>query len=446
VSEGRGTQVQRPRHWKSLEMDSKAIRKIMFYGQSLVVIAQHHPEYVSLAWGTIKFLLVVSETTTRRCHRLGVFPLITWKRGVLNHESLVKELCKALSRVANTLGHVQLNLLLHPNEAMREKASALYLHIIEFVTRATQCYQKRRATRALLVLSSPFQLKFRNIVDDFLDTSRFVDRLALSLSQVEVRQMRIEHSSLSSSQLQKWGALIESSQILIHGSFRNRHLARDFTTDMMDVISDAGVPVVWALNSSRDAPTPLASIDVLKSITLQVLRLNHTMLNERSASLNAARFQSTITEAGCFSLLGAALEGLQQLYIVLDLELLDKIKTSCCHTWLQEFPRLFKSLSTRNIHTLLKVAFVSPLGRKQYPPDQTLGNSVIKLTPNHQAYESVLWGMGNLRARTGARQVSSGISERTEQGGKGLRGFNNERENLGSMIIQSEVYMHLLPF
>lgn len=46
--------------------------------------------------------------------------------------------------------------------------------------------------RALAALTSPFQLKFRDFVDDILDTSRCIDRLALSMSQVEGRQMRLE--------------------------------------------------------------------------------------------------------------------------------------------------------------------------------------------------------------------------------------------------------------
>lgn len=34
--------------------------KITYYGNILDVLVQHHPEYVSLAWGTFKFLFIVS--------------------------------------------------------------------------------------------------------------------------------------------------------------------------------------------------------------------------------------------------------------------------------------------------------------------------------------------------------------------------------------------------
>ena len=36
--------------------------RIMYYGQILDSLAQHHPEYVALAWGTVKFVFVVCAT------------------------------------------------------------------------------------------------------------------------------------------------------------------------------------------------------------------------------------------------------------------------------------------------------------------------------------------------------------------------------------------------
>jgi hypothetical protein len=35
-------------------------RKIIYYGTVLDVLVQQYPEYVSLAWGTMKFLFIVS--------------------------------------------------------------------------------------------------------------------------------------------------------------------------------------------------------------------------------------------------------------------------------------------------------------------------------------------------------------------------------------------------
>ncbi|CAM1509515.1 Fc.00g032540.m01.CDS01 [Cosmosporella sp. VM-42] len=400
---------------KAWKWATRLSSRIMFYSQILDVIAQHHPEYVSLAWGTIKFLLV----------------------GVLNYEIMMKELCKALCRIANALQHVQLSLLLYPNQVMQEHVARLYTHIIEFTTRAIKWYEKRRTLKVLSALSSPFQLKFRDIVDDILETVRCIDRVALSMSQVEVRQIRLEiaetnklakeiktaletysqlhysglidtnrrisevqfsqiidfisksslpdpvlirqryaskrklrrrgghaaqyHPSLGSTQLQQWGETQESSQILIQGSFRDRHITRDVAIDMIDLISNAGVPVVWALDPTIELTSLFTSVDVLKYIASQILKSNHAMLNERSAALSAARFQSVTTESGWFELLGSVMEGLRQLYVIIDVELLNKAECLGLD-WLAEFPRLFDSLSSNNAHVVVKVAFVSPLG------------------------------------------------------------------------------------
>ena len=49
------------RHNKSLsKWLSKLSSRVQFYGNIMDVLVQHHPEYVALAWGAMKFLFVVS--------------------------------------------------------------------------------------------------------------------------------------------------------------------------------------------------------------------------------------------------------------------------------------------------------------------------------------------------------------------------------------------------
>lgn len=40
--------------------------RIVYYGGVLDTLAQHHPEYVSLAWGAIKFVLMVRPAFDQR--------------------------------------------------------------------------------------------------------------------------------------------------------------------------------------------------------------------------------------------------------------------------------------------------------------------------------------------------------------------------------------------
>jgi hypothetical protein len=46
--------------------------RIQFYGTVIDVFAQHHPEYVALAWGSIKFLLTVRTTFHMTFHGFRV--------------------------------------------------------------------------------------------------------------------------------------------------------------------------------------------------------------------------------------------------------------------------------------------------------------------------------------------------------------------------------------
>jgi predicted ATP-binding protein involved in virulence len=49
-----------PKAMKWLHGLSKRVR---FYGDVMDMLVQHHPEYVSLAWGAMKFLLIVYRLT-----------------------------------------------------------------------------------------------------------------------------------------------------------------------------------------------------------------------------------------------------------------------------------------------------------------------------------------------------------------------------------------------
>ncbi|KAL3291767.1 Nacht domain protein, partial [Colletotrichum asianum] len=415
-------------HSKAWKWARRLSEKILYYGHILDIISQHHPEYVALAWGAMKFLL-----------------------GVLNYESLVKELSKALCRIAEALRYVEAHLSLYPIKIIEDAVSELYCHIMEFTVRAIRWYQKPRPLRALSALGNPFPLKFRDIVENIQETSRSIDRMALTMSHIELRQLRLEHketrdllmeinrslqdlgklqysgiidtnrritevqfsqilSFLSVSPfpspanvrqnfcarrsirrrasqqshvvsnhflLQKWGEGTSSSQILVQGSFNSRLLTRDFAVDIIDLVSKAGVPVVWALNPGHveHDSTPM---DVLKYITCQVLQLNQTMLDERSASLNACRFQSTVSESGWFSILGAALEGLKQIYIIVDLELLEK-SGGASSSWMSEFPRLFAGMRDRGLQTSVKVAFISPVKKMDEPQKSLEMQGLIRI-------------------------------------------------------------------
>lgn len=51
--------------------------RIDYYGNIMDVFVQHHPEYVSLAWGTMKLLFGVGPQSRYLDQQIGSFPEVT---------------------------------------------------------------------------------------------------------------------------------------------------------------------------------------------------------------------------------------------------------------------------------------------------------------------------------------------------------------------------------
>ena len=47
--------------------------RIMYYGKVMDTLAQHHPEYVALVWGAMKFVLIVGYTSSKLALPLVVY-------------------------------------------------------------------------------------------------------------------------------------------------------------------------------------------------------------------------------------------------------------------------------------------------------------------------------------------------------------------------------------
>lgn len=418
----------------------------MVYSDVLDVLAQHHPEYVSLVWGAFKFVFVVSNASygTDRQGPSSLFSI----QGVINHEVLVKELSKAMARIADVVRHVQIQCLLYPTDEVVEHMRDLYSHIMTFAVRAVEWYQKGKIAHALAAFTSPFQLKFQDIVEEIYETSRKINRWAITMNHVEIRHMRQQltetgkalelahlerremcqlvtelkglvsqysqlqysgmlntnqrlseiqfsqiHSFISTSSIprpdlvrqsynarrnrrrqaisgdmasqpwitgiQEWGEKRISTQILVQGCFKTRHAIRDFAANTIDLIQEAKVPVVWALDPRVEllAENQFNTSDVLKYLASQILQINHGAFTERHASISSARFHSAVTDAEWLELLGSLLQDMNQLYLIVDIDLVERGGGTATE-WLWHFAKVSDDLKLRNIHTIVKVAFI----------------------------------------------------------------------------------------
>ncbi|EHK99429.1 hypothetical protein M7I_4727 [Glarea lozoyensis 74030] len=317
VNAGKRKYDMRTKHMDARRWLRKLSRGILYYASILDVIAQHHPEYVSLAWGAMKFTLV----------------------GIINHEHLVVELSKALCTVADVLPNAELKNLLYPTEQMKHAVAVLYTQILELLERAAQWYKAGKIRHFIGSITKP------DIVEEISIAARRVDQLAISASMAEQRDMNLQQQEMRLEQKLTYEAVLEVKRIT---------KARDFAIDAIDFIEESQVPMIWALNVDGQQDATVSLTEVLKHLILQVLRINHTMLTEKSLALNAAQFQSATTLADWIKIFAAVLRGIPHAYIVIDAEVTrDQYEAQ----WPQVFELLFDELKKQRIESVVKSVF-----------------------------------------------------------------------------------------
>ncbi|KAH0565959.1 hypothetical protein GP486_000651 [Trichoglossum hirsutum] len=155
---------------KSRQWLASCAQRVAFYGSIMDTLVQHHPEYVSLAWGAFKFLFTA----------------------VLNYESLLAAIAKTFSRIADVLPRADLHLRLYTTGRMLADVAQIYASILHFVLRATEWLLKNRVQRSLSAIIKPFEISFKDIVDEIGTCSRRVDEHANAAMKAELRDLHIE--------------------------------------------------------------------------------------------------------------------------------------------------------------------------------------------------------------------------------------------------------------
>ena len=110
---------------------------------------------------------------------------------MLNHEELLAEISKAVSRIADVLPRAELHLNLYPTERMKETIALLYAKIIKFVQSAICYYKRSRLSKSISAIVKPFALSFKQIVDEIAECSKRADEVANSASKAELRDLGI---------------------------------------------------------------------------------------------------------------------------------------------------------------------------------------------------------------------------------------------------------------
>ncbi|KAL5392124.1 hypothetical protein DPSP01_000645 [Paraphaeosphaeria sporulosa] len=133
-------------------------------------MVQHHPENVSLVWGSLKLIF----------------------GAVVEHERLGSTIVNALSEIGEALSRVDVAEYLYPTDQMKSTIVALNCHIITFLCRALDWYESSSFSRALQSITKPAALRYDDIIMEIDKTLAQVHVLSVTGSQAEQRDMHEE--------------------------------------------------------------------------------------------------------------------------------------------------------------------------------------------------------------------------------------------------------------
>ncbi|KAK7917990.1 Nacht domain protein [Apiospora marii] len=258
-------------------------------------LAQHYPEFTSLAWGTFKFLFTA----------------------VLNHEELLTEISKAISRIGDMLPRTELHSELYPTERMREAVALLYAQIIEFALMAIRWFKKGKIMHSVAAIVHPFKLSFGPVIDEISELSRRVDELANAASKAEIRDQHAKIHSLERRMSQLMELMIaqqsRQNEILIDLRDQKQFFRSAQLEDVHQLMLDQGTPdsessLAFCRSMRRRrvqklaTQLPTASIPTLKAWANEPtssLLLAESRGIRTSALDFAVEFLNAVLERGC---------------------------------------------------------------------------------------------------------------------------------------------------
>lgn len=167
---------------------------------------------------------------------------------------------------------------------------------------------------------------------------------------------------LDSPKLKRWATSEESSLIVVKGPYSMRDQIRIIGINLIEAVQNAYIPIFWVLpNTIQSGAEAITSIDVLKSLVQQAIRINKNFQNESTCALSCSRMQSAVRESDWFDILGSTFEGLSQIYIVFDTIILgrDGLTLSDNFSWFLAFHSFLERLKARGSRSVIRLIFLS---------------------------------------------------------------------------------------
>lgn len=190
-------------------------QRLFYYGNIMDVLVQHHPEYVSLVWGAMKFIFGVSTQKRIPLSSQLSREILTEPKAIVEHERTGTTIVLALCEISESLPSVEIVLALYPTAIIKHAASMLYAHILRFLVRALNYYEESRLMRAVHTITRPAALRYQDLVELIRRDAETVRRHAATSSQAEIRDIHGRITAFST-QLEKETKKAQADRIGIH--------------------------------------------------------------------------------------------------------------------------------------------------------------------------------------------------------------------------------------
>ena len=124
--------------------------------------------------------------------------------------------------------------------------------------------------------------------------------------------------------LRSWSYAPGSTLLVIQNSQGSTLMFRDLTVSILDHLMKAGVPTLWALDSNADDEATSGFMNSTEEVLKYLLRQVMQLVLPKQTEARAASFHAQLSRAkrvqDFAQLLGACLQYLQAVYIVIDIE------------------------------------------------------------------------------------------------------------------------------
>ncbi|KAL6403076.1 hypothetical protein AUP68_12408 [Ilyonectria robusta] len=160
------------------------------------------------------------------------------------------------------------------------------------------------------------------------------------------------------SALLPWSESPESALAIFEGNLGDRDRVEEIAVKTTELIESKGVPLAWALNvlprpSDGEELRRFTGQDIVAQLCLQLLKYNSRLHQQKTLERCLEKCEAATTELEWFEVLAYFIAGLDEVYIIIDLDVLGR-GTSNTASWPTALESMYRGPTTNKIHCIVK--------------------------------------------------------------------------------------------